>query len=412
MKNLSPKKPDGRALEGLLQESLRTKDTVDEPFVAKVMASLEGYHEAESSARHRLRTAYALAACFVTGIFLIVFLKYSTNPPLQTVAVIENTRGDVVAERNGKTIPLKDGETILLEDRIRCLSGASTTVRYSDGTKMDASGGQFFIREGANGQKKVVIKSGVIFCSVLPQPKTAPLIFETPHGIGEVLGTVFQLKVAADTTRLQTLKGKVRVRGYEDTQSWTSVRQGHFVSMASNGSLIAKNMDTLNIEPGDIIWSQEFGDEYGKEADLEGSQIQFKENGQLISAMRSRGVTNRKPEWSPDQWISLEMESREALFPAMEDMEIILRLRGEHTGEFRVALLPEKPKFSGEHVITGNISTPTEWADITIKTSDFMIFRKSRTITTGLLMRSLSVWGFGSGNILLDRVIIRRAPLR
>lgn len=92
---------------------------------------------------------------------------------------------------------------------------ATAQLRFGDGTALTI-GGNSEVDFAANGQKRVVLKSGSLSASVAKQPAGRPLIVRTATAEMEVLGTAFAVDAQADLTRLSVEEGRVRFRRLVD----------------------------------------------------------------------------------------------------------------------------------------------------------------------------------------------------
>ncbi len=355
--------------------------------------------------------ALPLAACLALGFFL--FFRGSSQP-VHAVATVRDLAGEVHVRSlaDGELRPLTAGSSLHPGDTVICGAGGVVTTDYANGSAVSLMGGRLRF-DGPNGEggNSVVLESGRALCRLASHaPEDIPVTFQTPHAGGCGSDATFELFVNELTTRVRSLAGDVRVWNRGDSPNWAPVSVGSAAVLRNGAPLRAATFAIDQLNPGDVVWVQDFDTHFQNGADIEGRLLMLREGARLTTLLRSIPTTelNREPEFSPDQWMSIELASRQALFQLPEDPELILWIRAARPGAVRVALNPEDPRIEAEHVISEAIPVGTDWKRIIVRADDLKPFKDSRPASKGLLVRSVALWGFDTGEVQLDRVLVRR----
>jgi hypothetical protein len=96
-------------------------------------------------------------------------------------------------------------------DKLRVADDASITLAWSDGTRVQLSGGTVIDLPSTTAGKLVYLDRGDLAASVAKQPANHPMIFKTPHADAIVRGTELSLHVHEDDTRLDVSEGQVEL---------------------------------------------------------------------------------------------------------------------------------------------------------------------------------------------------------
>lgn len=117
---------------------------------------------------------------------------------------------------------------------------ATALVRFPDGTELRLEGATS-AREFTDAKegKRLFLAQGTISAEVTRQPAGRPFAILTPQAEARVLGTTLRLSVEADGTRLEVLKGRVRLMRLSDKKS-VEVVAGHFAVAAAGSELVSR----------------------------------------------------------------------------------------------------------------------------------------------------------------------------
>jgi anti-sigma factor RsiW len=119
---------------------------------------------------------------------------------------------------------------------IRAGQTASATVRFADGTILHLEPGtEISLQPVANpsrrGGKQIRLLAGGLSARVARQPEGLPLLIQTPHALVTVVGTEFDLNVAANQTALEVTHGMVKLAGDGEAKA-VNVAAGEFAVAA------------------------------------------------------------------------------------------------------------------------------------------------------------------------------------
>jgi ferric-dicitrate binding protein FerR (iron transport regulator) len=162
--------------------------------------------ENPAASRRRLAAwvAAAAAALVVAG---LVLAGRGPGPVDASVSALEGT-GFVV--RDDRRLPLADLREMHGGDRIVTPAGASTEVRFGDGSRVVLLE-KSEIRLRDDGRARLEFRDGSLRCDVSPQPAGRPFGILTSQAEATVLGTSFELTASSEETRLLTRAGRVRL---------------------------------------------------------------------------------------------------------------------------------------------------------------------------------------------------------
>lgn len=384
--------------EGWIREGLRIENRHDEDFVQRVLAARDGYEAArtrQAMLKHWKTAGLAAAACIALS--SVVF--FTATPEAVAIASVRDVSGVVTIERfqGGRADSAAAGSALYPGDRLVCDDGASVIADYTDGSSINLEGAFQF--DGSS------LRSGRAVCSFADQN------FETPHGAGRAQDAVFELFVDESQTKIRTLEGSVRVWGAGNLDEWAPVAAGYGATVKPGASLIARSFNIEDVEPGDVVWAQEFDTQFRERGSVEGTLVAMREHGALVTAIQSIPVEpiHHSEGFEPEEWVSLELFSRKALFGLPDEPEVEIRIRAERAGRIAVAMSHAEPEFKTEHVITEPFEIEAGWNRLTLNASEFIAFKESRPIEFGQEIRALTIWSWESGAIAVDRIQVRRA---
>lgn len=308
---------------------------------------------------------------------------------------------------------LKSNDSILPGQEIVCSAGGSVVADFPDGTSLTLEDGTaFFPTAEKTAGLRIELRKGNALFSVAKQNEDRRMEFGTPHGGGEVLGTVFSLNVSGALTKVRTFEGEVRVWNSSDRDTSAEVSAGHSAVLSDTVPLAATSFDVDSLQPGEVAWFQDFNHRFESGHNAEARFITEKIDGQTFGRLESIPADSSHHERSfrPDQWLTLEYYNDQTLFVVPENLRLSLRLKGmEKGGYVRVALSPSDPEIQSEHVITQPIYLTGDWQDVELSTTSFQPYLDSRLTKKGLPIRSVAIWGFEAGVFHLDRIEVRRA---
>ncbi len=120
--------------------------------------------------------------------------------------------------------------------------------------------------------------------------------------------------------------------------------------------------------------------------------------------------TQSQSGWAPEQaatfWLPSQAGTSSSLFTVSSHMEVRLRIRSEQRGSVRITLDMDEPLIKNEHLLAGPFSVGPGWRDIVIPSGQFVPFRQSRKPAAGPAIRCVGIFGFGSGEFLVDEITV------
>ncbi len=144
-------------------------------------------------------------------------------------AVVTRAEGSVtLVGAHGRT-PLQAGTELHAGDALETAGGAALSVRYPDGTLIDAQPDTSLADAAADGRpgKTLRLSRGAIAAQVATQPPGTPFVIQTPQATATVVGTALSLSVTSTATRLEVREGRVRLSRKSDNKS-AEVAAGQF----------------------------------------------------------------------------------------------------------------------------------------------------------------------------------------
>lgn len=148
------------------------------------------------------------------------------------VARLDQVAGSVLLLPDRK--PVTEGQDLLAGQGLETGAGSTTRIAFTDGTRVRLGADTHLSRidEGDQG-KRLSLSRGIVQATVAKQAAGRPMVFSTPQGEAEVLGTTLRLVVAPDSTkgtRLDVEEGKVRLRNLAGKT--VDVPSGHYAVAA------------------------------------------------------------------------------------------------------------------------------------------------------------------------------------
>ncbi len=156
-------------------------------------------------------------------------------PTRVAVARLERIEGDVTLG----TAPAKAGDDFLAGQGLKTGPGGFAAVAFMDGTRLEVKAETELPDLTALGGKRVRVARGEVRAVVSRQPKDQPMVFVTPSGEAQVLGTTLRLAVDQGT-RLEVWEGRVRLRNVAGKS--VTVDAGQFAVAAAGVELRAESL--------------------------------------------------------------------------------------------------------------------------------------------------------------------------
>lgn len=312
-----------------------------------------------------LAGAAALLVACMLGALLWNGLREAPQP---IVATLEQTSGTVhVTDRGTVTHGVKQGAEIRTGDTIRTPGTSSSAVlTYPDGTRLSLAGNTSLTFSGST-QKRMLLHSGTLSASVVPQLPEKPMVVATPQDEVQVLGTVFSLEVAEGETKLSVRSGRVKLTRLRDGKS-LEVSTGQRALSSAAQLALAKIPVTAD------AWSEDF--EQGLPEDWGVGKF---EGVNLLAG--SSGAVRAVPDaTTPGGPVSITTQSRwtDGLFAVHDDTHLHITLKMQSPGWFNILLLTrtadgDPPTFAGNYIFDRPVwfGKPGAWGTVSIPLSEF-----------------------------------------
>jgi hypothetical protein len=157
-----------------------------------------------------------------------------------SVARVDQVDGTVLLLPDRK--PVTAGQGLRAGQGLETGAGSATAIVFTDGTRISLSTDTHLSKiDEAKQGKRIAVLRGTVRAAVAGQPEGRPMLFSTPQGEAEVLGTTLRLLVEPDSTkgtRLDVEEGKVRLRNLAGKT--VDVPSGHYAVAAQGLDLLAK----------------------------------------------------------------------------------------------------------------------------------------------------------------------------
>ena len=238
---LGPRKPD--AVQAILQQIKREQS----PFVQDVLRDIRDDLAPRRAAPESLsvgerlkrlvafpRWALAGATALMAALFAVWFWPTIGEPEIATALqthVFINGSEPAVEVRSGRR--LNAGDVLKTEP-----GGATTIIFGKEATQIELGPStELEVRSLARG-KHFALRNGKLEATVARQRPFRPLLVRTPQAEARVLGTHFILAADTNATRLEVVKGKVRLTRASDGGA-VKVAAGDYAIAATNTELAA-----------------------------------------------------------------------------------------------------------------------------------------------------------------------------
>ena len=144
-------------------------------------------------------------------------VRAETPGTVAVVAMVDWTQGEVHIVTPSGRIPATTAKALVSGQGLETVgTDSAVVVKFPDSTRIEVSG-PATIREISDGEKgkRVDLASGALKADVARQPADRPMVLRTADAEIRVIGTRFRL-IAAETTRLDVVEGKVRLNRVKD----------------------------------------------------------------------------------------------------------------------------------------------------------------------------------------------------
>ncbi len=198
--------------EAFVSETLARLPADDAHFVREVMQQVpEGPPRRRTTTRMLVKKwRVVIAAAAVVVLIAGVYFLFTMAEP--EIARITELSGSIQWTGDGGRV-IHDIEvgTLLRGGTLESLSADSwSTLAFRDGSTVTISG-QSMLTISERESKELYLRVGSLSASVLPQPKSEPMLIHTPTARLEVLGTRLALEAEPASTILRVNEGRVRV---------------------------------------------------------------------------------------------------------------------------------------------------------------------------------------------------------
>ena len=120
-------------------------------------------------------------------------------------------------------------------------------------------------------------------------------------------------------------------------------------------------------------------------------------------------------EFEPDVIVSIgafepDSDVETALFTIPANAELRIRVRAEREGRFWFSLIPPNRRFFDENVYVRDCPVTPEGAEYVFVEHEFLPHRQSRPFQCGSDVHVVAVWGFDTGALYLDEIVVSGDP--
>ncbi len=181
-----------------------------------------------------------MAALLMALVMVGIIYSDKTNSSKNTLSLVALTNGDLMWSSdpsNRRSLKIGDQVTAGLLQ----LDGeaANAVLMFTDGTNLRLSG-HAEIEFNEQAQKNVLLKSGIFYADVSPQPAGFPMIITTPTAQLQILGTVFSVSADETSTALNVESGHVRMQRLVDGQSVDVTTQQSAIASGNTANELSK----------------------------------------------------------------------------------------------------------------------------------------------------------------------------
>lgn len=176
--------------------------------------------------------------------------------PGEVVARLESVIGEVRILTAQGSRPADTGDEIVSGQGIETVGQWSQAkIQFADTTWVQFWGDTRTQEITVSRGKRLFLTKGVLLAGIAPQPDGQPMIFATPTGDAQVLGTKLRLAVESGAATLDVNEGKVRLTRREDGKSVDVA--GGFTAVAAPGvELVAQPLSPEKRKPGETRTQQ------------------------------------------------------------------------------------------------------------------------------------------------------------
>ena len=162
----------------------------------------------------------AVAACLAIGLTIVVLNKPSSKPmnvaEINSNLYIQDIDGTINLKRNGKTLPLKDGDFILKGDILTADKTSTGSLYFiSEKTKILLKPESKFSIESdiskSERNKVFNVQKGRVYFDVAHQKDGSNFAIKSTKGNSRIIGTRLEVNTQSDSTTVKVFEGLVRV---------------------------------------------------------------------------------------------------------------------------------------------------------------------------------------------------------
>lgn len=187
---------------------------------------------------------WAVAAGLLLSTALLAWRWSSSAPgtPPQDYARVERLDATALVQVDGRDVVA--GRTTLAAGAHLAVRNGRAALRFADGTTIDLMTDASLVAGPDAPGRSIVLEAGTVTATVASQPAERPLRIRTPQGEVTVVGTIFDLAVDAEWTRIAMFSGRVRLAGVDGVGAIpvvagqrAAVRRGGLPQLEEDGSV-------------------------------------------------------------------------------------------------------------------------------------------------------------------------------
>jgi anti-sigma-K factor RskA len=334
----------------------------------------------------------AVAACLA-----IAAVLYFVNTPKKTAVIAKITRIQASGSEaapvvvRGRTTEAATASADLFDgDRLET-RGAGLQIQFVDGTSIDLKSAVTIKLDIQDGAKRVHLNQGELSAVVAEQPEGKAMLFVTPFGEAQVLGTELSLAIDKWSARLEVTKGKVRLTNPE--KKFVDVAAGQFAVAAAGLELGVKPIAgeaPQTSRPGEVAVKFDFED---------GLVPEFLKDGNVVVGPPRAGnkfsVSGiAKPDrhaFKKEVWFE---KRHTPLFTYRDGMELSFDCWVSGSEEVTLCI------WNSMQEATKNVVSPPikqrQWTRVTLKIDQFQDDAKSAASKPGDIIMNLAIAAFSS----------------
>ena len=345
----------------------------------------------------------------------IYFVQHGRSPEIhmdaiaQVIEIIPLRDDDPpTVIRDGKSERARANVSLMTGDRLES-HGGTLRIQYSgEETTLDLKKDAVVVLEQRDGAKRIRLNQGEVFASVAKQPLDTPMMFVTPFGEAQVLGTELTLAIEQQTTRLEVVKGKVRLTN-PDKKS-VDVDAGHFAVAASGAELSARPI-AAPVTPPDANPpepSREMALTFDFESGVPPVNLQ---DGEVVQGPKragnrfcARGIAKRQGGASKKE-IWLEKKGA-TLFVYNPDLQLSFDYWVTGSDAISLSCFDSTQENSKEMVLS-NV-TQNKWTHVSIRLSELKNSGKTFTSNDIVMNLLIAVFGNQASELYIDNIEVSR----